>query len=247
MPCSVCPSPTGFVYDTKLFYCPNCGITRAIDPTTTIAYDQEYVAQRYDRYETTKRMSHLRAAHLEQILHLHEVLSREPPYVLKGRLLDVGYGNGSFIRVCNELHWDAFGLDVNPTEYEGVRPITLQEAITGPRWRVVTFFDSLEHFEDLSVIRKIVQNTDWIMVSAPLPPKAFPKWVEGWKHYRPGEHHSYFSAAWSYEKLFQTKTHEALVRYVGTPEDIIRGKLSDGSDNIMTVALSCREKVSCRK
>lgn len=240
--CSVCCYPNVFIYDRSLSHCPNCGISRAVNPETTVRYDKEYVAERYDKYKTTGQMSHIRLAYLEYILYLHEVMSAHRFGLQKGRLLDVGYGNGSFIRHARDSGWDAFGNDVNPTKYEGVRKVSLQDVLTGPRWRVVTFFDSLEHFEDFSQIRKIVQNTDWIMISAPLPPKRFPAWVDGWKHYRPGEHHSYFSAAWSYEHLFQTATHEVKVRFVGTPEDHIRGKLPDGSDNILTCVLMCREK-----
>ena len=218
-----------------LIHCPTCAVTYIANPVTQVSYDQQYIADRYDRYATTEQMSELRLRVLEQTLYLHETLSSGNRFgVLKGPLLDVGYGNGSFIRQCLVEKWDAYGCDVNPTEYAEVRRLDLAEALRSPRWRVVTFFDSLEHFESLDEVRAIVEHTDWILVSAPLPPPSFPRDL-AWKHYRPGEHHFYFHQPWTFERIFPG----AHVVYVGCPEDSIRGKLPDGSTNIQTVILRC--------
>ena len=242
--CCICHDDHTSAYLTAegtLIHCAQCALTFAVTPKTKVTYDQQYVAERYDRYETTERMSDLRLQLLEQVLYTHETL---PDYrgrfgVKKGLLLDVGYGNGSFIRRCRAEKWDAVGCDVNPTQYEGVRRLSLTEALMSPTWRVVTFFDSLEHFETLAEVRKLVEHTEWLVVTVPLPPEGFPR-CRDWKHYRPGEHHLYFHQPWTLEKLFHTEQARAQVVFVGTPEDSIRGKLPDGSSNIQTVILRSR-------
>lgn len=233
----------------NLCCCPPCGLSFHADRRTTVTYDREYVAERYDKYPTTDRMSDLRLRLIEQVLYIDETL---PDYrgrfgVRRGPLLDVGYGNGSFIRAALADKWDAYGTDVNPTQYEGVRNLYPHaDAFTHvPRWRVVTFFDSLEHFESLEPVQVLAERTDWIVVSAPLPPDSFPGAVQygmEWKHYRPGEHHWYFHEPRCYERIFWTANARSRVVYVGYPEDAIRGKLPDGSPNIMTVVLRCESR-----
>ena len=219
----------------SLLTCTDCALTYARERKTTVRYDEQYVAERYDRYPTTDAMSALRLRVLEHNLYMHETLDAGHRFgVLRGPLLDVGYGNGSFIRRCLVNRWDAYGCDVNETEYEGVRRIYSTAVNHGPRWRAVTFFDSLEHFETFDWIRQVADNADWILVSAPLPPPSFPRDL-AWKHYRPGEHHYYFHQPWTFERIFPG----ARVAYVGTPEDSIRGKLMGGSTNIQTVLLRC--------
>lgn len=236
--CRVCNGANIFGYRAtpQLVTCAECALTYAREPQTTVTYDRQYVADRYDRYTTTDQMSYLRLRVIEYVLYLQETLPGHRFGVRKGPLLDVGYGNGSFIRRCLAEKWDAYGCDVNPAEYEGVRKVYESAVLDGPRWRAVTFFDSLEHFESLDWIRQVVDNSDWLIISAPLPPPTFPRDLT-WKHYRPGEHHWYFGEPWTYERIFRTETHRARVAYVGYPEDSVRGNLADGSHNIMTCVL----------
>ena len=236
--CPVCNGINVFGYReiASLLTCADCALTYERKRETTVQYDERYVAERYDRYKTTDAMSELRLRVLEQNLYLQETRGAGHRFgTQKGTLLDVGYGNGSFIRHCLVNRWDAYGCDVNETEYEGVRRIHSMAINNGPRWRVETFFDSLEHFETLDWIRQIAKNTDWVLVSAPLPPSSFPRDLT-WKHHRPGEHHWYFHEPWTFERIFPG----ARVAYVGTPEDSIRGVLPDGSPNIQTVLLRCQ-------
>ncbi len=241
--CSFCNSGLRFYHSSRLSHCPDCGITAVCDPVTTAVYDAQYVAERYDRYPTTEQMSLLRLRMLEQVLYIHEALPYGKPRIETGRLLDVGYGNGSFIRACLKNGWDAYGNDVNPTEYPGVRQVGLptQERSPGPRYRVITFFDALEHFETLDEVRRVVYNTDWIAVSVPVPPRGFLHQPETWKHWRPGEHHWYFHHPFSLERVFRLPGRESRVRFVGHPEDAIRQTLPDGQDNIVTCFLQVRD------
>jgi hypothetical protein len=159
--------------------------------------------------------------------------------VRPGPLLDVGFGTGSFVRRAVRAGWDAYGLEVNPEPCSGVRALSLAEALTASRWRVVTFFDSLEHHESLDDVRKLTEVTDWLFISSPLPPPWFPQ-RRSWKHFKPGEHHFYFGQPWSYEWAFLTDRAESRLVYAGFPEDRRRGARAD--DSTLTVALRCQSR-----
>jgi hypothetical protein len=225
--------------------CPSvqCGLIWATDRRTTQNYDAAYVAERYEKYATTDLMSQLRATLVETVLLLHESLPNALQTVNKGRLLDVGYGNGSFIREASQRGWYAVGNDVNPTPYPGVTqvPLPLHCTQRDLAYRVITFWDCLEHFEELDQIREIANAASWIILSFPKAPPHFPLAPDTWKHYRPGEHHFYFTPQ-SLERIFTTKQSLAEVVYTGNPEDCIRGKAKDGGANILTVALRIRNR-----
>lgn len=226
--------------DHQVLCCGFCGTWCEADRETTAIYDRAYIAERYDRYLTTDLMSELRLRVLETVIHLHEGLPKGHAVVRRGRLLDVGFGNGSFIRHARERGWDAFGYDVNPTEYAGVRRASLPNRTLLPpeqRFRVVSFFDTLEHFTNLEWCPALAQNTDWIVISAPRVPDQFPQ-IE-WKHRRPGEHHFHFRVPETFEVLFTSQKTRATCVYFAAPEDAIRKSLPDGQPNVMTVILRC--------
>ena len=227
-----------YAVEPGLLHCSFCNTWCEQDRMTRVTYDEAYVAERYDRYATTNAMSDLRRRVLEGVLHLHETLPIGRVCPQRGRLLDVGFGNGSFIRRARECGWDAWGHDVNPTEYDRVRravlPVhhILSEA---ERYRVITFFDSLEHYPSLGWAPLLSRNTDWIMISVPRVPNKFP--FTEWKHRRPGEHHLHFRSPETFETLFSSAEIQARVVYYSNPEDQIRGNLPDGQPNIMTCIL----------
>lgn len=238
--CPACLSWQTFEYSGCAFLgCHNCMTISAKDRHTTAVYDAEYVAQRYDRYPTTRPMSILRYRLMMGVLDTCEAMEEGRWTPRFGPLLDVGYGNGDFIRYCHERGWDAFGNDVNPTVYPGVRQVPLPDGErNSTHYRVVTFFDTLEHFETHEQVRRVSHYTDWIICSFPTVPPEFPYKTEGYKHYRPGEHHMYFEPQ-SLEAIFSFDERLARIVYIGHPEDSIRGKRPDGGPNITTVALRC--------
>jgi hypothetical protein len=85
----------------------HCGLIWSTNRTTHQKYDAAYVAERYDKYPTTQLMSEIRATLVETVLLLHESLPMASQKVNKGALLDVGYGNGSFIREASQRGWQA--------------------------------------------------------------------------------------------------------------------------------------------
>lgn len=166
-------------------------------------------------------MSHLRLGLLEA-------------YGQRGRLLDVGYGNGDFIHTASKVGFEAFGNDVHGCgERFNVREVSLDG---GLRWDYVTFFDSLEHFEELEEVRDLARRAQYVVVSTPKRPSQFPEEnTLSWKHFRPGEHLHYFSVG-SLARLFQD--HDLV--NVCDLEDVIRGRLPDGSTNILTCVFEHR-------
>ena len=240
--CPCCERITTKPDSGGLVHCFACALSFAAHRETTVCYDQAYVAKRYDRYPTTEQMSALRRNVFEHVLYIEEAISCDRRFGFqRGSLLDVGFGNGSFIRHARECGWDAFGYDVNPTEYEGVRRKTLEEALAA-EWRVMSFFDSLEHFAELIAARRLASRAEWLVVSVPLPPLNFVKEPTAWKHLRPGEHHWHFRQPWTLARVFSGDTTSARVVYASYPEDSIRGKLPDGQPNILTCVLKVERK-----
>lgn len=236
--CAICEGSMATVGD--LLRCSACGVVTTPHRITTVQYDGDYIADRYDRYTTTGEMSRLRLAVVESARNLYADPATPRP-VPPGRLLDVGYGNGDFIRTATAAGWDAYGCDVNPTPYPGVRRVDLPVSDDAPHYDVVTFFDSLEHFESLDTVRAVAAHADWIVLSFPRIPTGWPeRGRDGWKHDRPGEHHWHFTPR-AVRRLFTDATgstpYRAEVVYTGSPEDGVRGALPGGEPNIATVAL----------
>jgi hypothetical protein len=179
----------------------------------TATYDQDYIDARYEAYDTTEEMSHLRLGMLKA-------------YVVRGRLLDVGYGNGSFVKLALKAGFKAYGFDVHGADF-GVPEAGLN---SGDQWDAVTFFDSLEHIPDLAPIKDLAKRTDYVIVSYPCRPDDFPVDAWGWKHFRPGEHIHYFCGR-SIAYLFG-KT----IKHAAALEDVIRGGRGKKT-NILTLVL----------
>lgn len=147
-------------------------------------------------------------------------------FVGGGNLLDVGYGNGSFVKLASSSGYDAFGKEIHGlSDRYGVR----EADYDSKEWDVVTFFDSLEHMDSFSTIRKL--RSKIIIVSTPLRPDTFPDDLR-WKHWKPGEHLHYFDAI-GILRLWPPKKKLA----ESNIEDIIRKSLN-GDKNILTIVLS---------
>lgn len=215
MNCPICRTRCDDTGDV-LSSCPVCKHIWQTGLAVKAVYDAKYIHERYDAYPTTEAMSYLRLGFVKA-------------FAKSGRLLDIGYGNGCFLKKAAKAGFDVFGSDVHGADY-GIREVPLDEAANGS-WDVVTFFDSLEHFPDLDLPRAVASRARVIVVSIPCRPDSFPARKE-WKHYRPGEHLHYFSR-YSLE-LFFSPRHTVASR--SNVEDAIRGKLPEGEQNILTLA-----------
>jgi SAM-dependent methyltransferase len=152
------------------------GVVRQIT-RTPFDYDINYASERYAK--TPYTLSYARLGYLIS------KISRLPSSVL-----DVGYGTGQFLEVVHSVGIPCFGFDISPTPTPpGILKVS---SILENHYDVITFFDSLEHFEDITFIKKL--DCNYIVVSVPScnhPDN--PEWFFNWKHLRPDEHLWHFS------------------------------------------------------
>lgn len=180
-----------------------------------MAYNPDYIKTRYDLYPTTEAMSHLRTGFVGA-------------HARGSKLLDVGYGNGAFLKVAAKAGFDVYGSDLHGADY-GIRDVPL---VSDELWDVITFFDSIEHFPDFAPAIHALKRSKVAIISVPWRPEWFPDNLN-WKHYKPGEHLHYFDIH-SLMMLLEINGFKLL--HFNPVEDVVRGKLPDGSSNILTAA-----------
>lgn len=106
-------------------------------------------------------------------------------------LLDVGYGDGSFLKLASKTIPYCFGHDISGEKIpEGCEFLSYDE-IFKKRYEIVTFFDTLEHMEDISFLHKL--NTQYILVTVPNCQYSSNEWFTNWKHRKPDEHLWHFN------------------------------------------------------
>lgn len=205
--CPVCGSDRGVEHD-DLSHCSACDHVFQTSLTAHVRYGADYL-ETYRSYPT-HAMACVRLGYLKA-------------HVGGGTLLDVGHGTGDLVRLARQAGFDAYGSDVH-----GVDVGVPEKPLDGDDdWDVVTFYDSLEHFEDFGPVRRLAARARLIVVSLPHRPEGFPA-ERSWKHYKPGEHLHYFSPA-SIAALFDGRRLER----VSDVEDVVRRPVG-GRPNIMT-------------
>lgn len=122
-------------------------------------------------------------------------------------VLDYGCG-------CNFLTiFQPHGVDVDSYDIGYIEPGTgyPQTGVRRDRYDLVCFFDVLEHVDwdnmPDAMIEEALQKTDWVVVSVPIRPDGQP--LEGWKHYKPGEHLTYFTVE-SLDAFFAARGFEKI-------------------------------------
>lgn len=184
-------------------------------------YDEKYIKDRYDKYgELTNYISYLRLGYVLGSVEL-EINS----------ILDVGYGNGAFLKACKKIIPNCYGFEVNNYKIpEGIKFVSnwIDKEVD-----VITFFDVLEHFSDPYIIKDL--KTKYIVLSIPWCHYISDdlNYFYKWKHRRPNEHLWFFNE--SNLKNFAKSTGYEIVKYSNI-EDSIRGKLGD-KNNILTATL----------
>ncbi len=197
-----------------------CGHIFQTDRTVTTDYAGAYGNRTYETY--SEFTSYLRAGY---------VLGRAETFLRQGikpRIIDVGYGNGSFLRLMERAGWDVWGIDVHGKNY-GIREVTSSTA--PPYVDVITMFDSLEHF--VNPHDAVITNSTLCVVSVPHTPERMMHSPTTWKHYKPGEHIHYFTE----KSLNHLMGMHAYGKAVGRPiEDLVRGRSTypGETDNIRT-------------
>jgi hypothetical protein len=181
-----------------------------------IPYDKEYVEQRYNTYgELGLRMAYLRLGHIiGSIGHI------------PNSIMDIGYGNGDFLKTCKEIIPECFGSDVSG--YPLPPGVSYVDSFLDQEVDVITMYDVLEHFEDINIIKHA--KCKYMCVSLPWCHYDSDEWFENWKHRRPNEHLWHFNDK-SLVEFFNQNGYELIN---SSPiEDTIR-KPSDNKPNILT-------------
>lgn len=136
-------------------------------------------------------------------------------------ILDVGYGNCSFLNAAKNTIPSCYGYDVS--DYPVDEQIIRVDSMFDRHYDVVCFFDSLEHFSDIDVIKDL--DCDYIIISLPWCHYFSDEWFLQWYHRRPNEHLWHFNQE-SLVRFFAEKQFEPV--YLGNYEDTIR-KNADAS------------------
>ena len=181
-----------------------------------ISYDQNYVDVRYNNYgELTNYMSHLRLGFIIGSI------GKVP-----NSILDVGYGNGSFLETCSSIIPNCSGYDVSGVKLSD--RINIVSDIFTSHYDVITFFDSLEHCEDIYFLDKL--DCDYLCISVPWCHNFDEEWFMNWKHRRPNEHLWHFNS--ESLKNFVESQGFTLINSTNI-EDTIR-KINQPHPNILT-------------
>lgn len=151
------------------------GVVKQISITKKKEYNPEYVETRYNTYgDLGYKMAYLRLGFLIGALNGS----------IPNSVLDVGYGNGDFLKAAINTIPKCLGSDVSGYPVpEGVEYI---DNIYNSEVDVTCFFDVLEHFDDIYDIKNL--NTKYILISVPQCHYIDDQWFENWKHRRPDEH-----------------------------------------------------------
>lgn len=190
-------------------------------------YDDAYVSG-YDSAQYMKSEQRLCAIRFNLI---NEVTGLWPFSVL-----DIGYGNGSFLRHCKAQGCDVRGFDVNPTSR---LPLSERvDSISEGAYDVVTFFDALEHVSDIGTEIARLAPHRYVVISAPCLREDFStEWFMQWKHRKENEHLWHFSPS-SLRHFMESQGYEML--YMGNPEDEVRKGVEPGRWNIITAIFKLR-------
>jgi hypothetical protein len=180
------------------------------------SYGAKYTSK-YDKYGIQKiNMSHLRLGYVLGSI------GKKPE-----KILDVGYGQGHFLEVAKNIIPKCFGNDVTE-ECPVPEGTSFIKNIFEQSYDIVTFFDSLEHFENIYDIKNL--KTNHIAVSLPWCQYKGPEWFDTWKHRRPDEHLWFFD-----DNSLTNFMNEIGFKKINTCniEDVIR-KDSNNQPNILS-------------
>ena len=95
-------------------------------------------------------------------------------------VLDYGCGCGWFRAYRNGAHVDTYDVMDVP-----------QTGITKDKYDLVCFWDVLEHIEDLTQVKSLIEKSGYTAITVPIKPENVE--MEKWKHYKPGEHVRYYT------------------------------------------------------
>ena len=146
---------------------------------TPVEYNYDYLKTSGDSSVLGKHMAYLRLAYLIGSM------GKVPDSIL-----DVGYGIGDFVSVCSELVQDCYANDVTQ-EWPLPNNVHFTSDIFDRHYDAITFFDALEHFEDIYFLNKL--DCSYVCISLPNCHYFDDEWFSSWKHRKPNEHLWHFN------------------------------------------------------
>jgi len=183
-----------------------------------IQYNYDY-SQQYNKYGAKfDHFSYLRLGVLLGAI-------GETPHTL----LDVGYGNGNFLKIASTAIQKCYGSDIS--DYPVPENCYKVDLFEKRHYDVICFFDSLEHFDDIRFIDQL--DCDYIFISVPWCHRFSDSWFLKWFHRKPNEHLWHFNKK-SLIDFFESYHFECI--YSSHFEDIIR--INSESKNYPNI-LSC--------
>ena len=152
---------------------------------------------------------------INEIDELIKIISRLP-----------GLGPKSAKRIILKLINNRYGHDISGWPVpEGC---TFVEDLLKGSYDVITFFDSLEHMEDMEFVNDL--NTKYVCISVPDCHYFSDEWFDTWKHRKPDEHLWHFNEA-SLNKFMDRMGYDTI--NTCNLEDITR-KNNESYTNILT-------------
>lgn len=131
------------------------------------------------------------------------------------KILDIGYGTGAFLKVCETEISDRYGHDISGWPVpDGCQFV---ENILDKKYDVITFFDSLEHMENIEIVKNL--NCNYVCISLPWCHYFDDDWFDAWKHRKPDEHLWHFNDV-SLQKFMTRMGYEVI--NICNLEDITR-------------------------
>lgn len=173
MTCNCCQSTQGETWGKlNVWRCSVCGYIAQIS-IQPVVYGKEYLRTYEGR--PTVQMSWVRLGYIYRFLQ-------------SGTILDIGYGDGEFIRQARYAKYAAFGYDTHQDD------LGVPTANMAGNWDAITMFDSWEHMPDLTA--PLASKAKYVFLTVPhLETSATPEWLESWRHFKPNEHIHYFTRA----------------------------------------------------
>jgi 2-polyprenyl-3-methyl-5-hydroxy-6-metoxy-1,4-benzoquinol methylase len=238
--CPLCDrAPVEFAIDYQGFHlcrCPECGLQfqsprLTFDELADKVYTEDYCPGHEESASD--------AAYSRQLRNFESLVGK------KGRVLDVGCGNGSFLRFAEQHGWEVFGADIRLSPetanltcplYEGRLP---EIDFAGRKFDVIRFNHVIEHLQnpliELARCRELLSPGGIIFVGVPNLAGVSPRIKnlqsrlgikkKRWRHYA-ATHHLYFFTPATLRRMIDKAGFS--VRFWETPVDKDYGKVGGG-------------------
>ncbi len=130
-----------------------------------------------------------------------------PPPLGGGRILDVGFGNGRFLKIASDMGWTAEGIDFDPKAVEVARAQGLnvscasaaELATRNARYDIITLSHVIEHVHDpislLRVLNRLLKPNGHLWLDTPnLSSCGSKRFGANWRDLDPPRHLTLFNA-----------------------------------------------------